>query len=346
MYTSGTTGRPKGAMLTHQGLLRNGRMATDWLLGLAESDVALAVMPLFHVGGMWYYFFPAFAHGCTTVLLPEFSAGAVVDAVPKYGVTYAHLVPTMINALLAQPGMADADFSRFRVVFYAGSSMPLELLRRAMATLPHSAFLQSYGSTETGVITALTSRDHREAFNSADEARLRTCGTPLHCEIRILEADSNGIGEIAVRSDRIMAGYWKNPIATEAAMAGEWLRTGDLGSIDERGYLTIIDRKNDMIVSGGENIYPREVEDALYEDSAILEAAVFGVPDPHWVEQVAAAVVLVPGAKATAAELHERLRARLASYKCPKTIFFCDQLPKSGTGKILRKELTRRYAGA
>jgi fatty-acyl-CoA synthase len=215
-----------------------------------------------------------------------------------------------------------------------------------MATLPHSAFLQSYGSTETGVITALTSRDHREAFNSADEARLRTCGTPLHCEIRILEADSNGIGEIAVRSDRIMAGYWKNPIATEAAMAGEWLRTGDLGSIDERGYLTIIDRKNDMIVSGGENIYPREVEDALYEDSAILEAAVFGVPDPHWVEQVAAAVVLVPGAKATAAELHERLRARLASYKCPKTIFFCDQLPKSGTGKILRKELTRRYAGA
>jgi len=346
MYTSGTTSQPKGAMLTHQGLLRNCRAATEWLLGIEDTDVALAAMPLFHVGGMWYYFFPAFARGCTTVLLPEFSASAVVDAVVNDGVTYAHLVPTMINAFVAHPTLADVDLSRFRLVFYAGSSMPIKLLRRAMATLPYCAFLQSYGSTEAGIITCLTPQDHSEAFNGTNEAHLRTCGKPLHCEVRLLNADDAGIGEIAVRSDRIMAGYWRNSAASKAAMVDEWLHTGDLGSIDERGYLTIIDRKNDMIVSGGENIYPREVEDALYRDPVILEAAVFGIPDPYWVEQVVAAVVLMPGMTATAEELRERLRPCIAAYKCPKKIYFCDQLPKSGAGKVLRKELRWRYAGA
>jgi acyl-CoA synthetase (AMP-forming)/AMP-acid ligase II len=345
MYTSGTTGKPKGAMLTHRGLLRN-CMAAVGMLGIEETDVALAATPLFHVGGMWYHLFPSFARGCTIVLLPEFSVADMVDAVAKDSVTFAHLVPTMISALLSQPCVSNADFSRFRLVYYAGSSIPLELLRKAMAALPSCAFLQSYGSTEAGIVTLLRPQDHREALGSPNGGRLRTCGTPLDCEVRILDVGADGIGEIAIRSDRTMAGYWRNPAATKAAMSGGWLRTGDLGSIDDRGYLTIIDRKNDVIVSGGENVYPREVEDALYRDPAVREAAVFGIPDPHWVERVAAAVVLTPGATATAKDLSQRLRTRLAGYKCPKTIFLCDQLPKSGAGKILKKELRRRYAGA
>jgi acyl-CoA synthetase (AMP-forming)/AMP-acid ligase II len=345
MYTSGTTGRPKGAMLTHAGLLANCRAAVEWMLGLEEHDVALAAMPLFHVGGLWYHLFPAYAAGCTTVLLPEFAPAEVLTAIEKHGVTYAHFVPTMINALIHHPAVGATDLSRLRVVYYAASSMPVDLLRKAMATFPHCDFMQGYGSTEGGMITALTAEDHRAALTSpAAAARLATCGQPLHCELRILDPDKDGIGEVAVRSNRTMSGYWRDPAATAAVMRDGWFRTGDLGTLDADLYLTIAERKNDMIVSGGENVYPREVENALYQDPAVLEVAVFGLPDPHWVERVVAAVVLKPGAAATADELRQRARTRLAGYKCPKTIFLCDSLPKSGAGKILKKELRRMYA--
>ncbi len=345
MYTSGTTGRPKGAMLTHGGLMRNTRAAADWMLGLRPDDVALACMPLFHVGGLWYHLFPAYALGCTTVLLPEFSAPRVLAALARHGVTYAHFVPTMINALLADPAIQDTDLSRLRLVYYAASSIPVHMLRRAMAAFPHCDFMQGYGSTEAGMITELTAEDHRDALASPEgAARLLTCGRALHCGLRILDPDRHGIGEIAMRSDRSMAGYWRNPDATAAAMQDGWYRTGDLGRLDAAGYLTIADRKNDMIVSGGENVYPREVEDALYRDPAVLEAAVFGVPDPHWVERVTAAVVLRPGVAASAEEIAASLRGRLAGYKCPKRIVICDGLPKSGSGKILKTALRRLYA--
>jgi long-chain acyl-CoA synthetase len=344
MYTSGTTGKPKGAMLTHGGLMRNCCAAADWMLGLRPSDVALAAMPLFHVGGMWYHLFPAFASGCTTILAPEFSAGNILALMERYGVTYSHFVPTMINALVNHPGISKTDLSKLRIVYYAASTMPVELLRKAMVTFPRCEFMQGYGSTEAGMITALTAEDHRQAAATDDrKALLSSCGRPLRCEVDILDADSIGIGEIAVRRDRAMAGYWRNPTATNAVMHGGWLRTGDLGTLDKAGYLTIADRKHDMIVSGGENIYPREVEDALSEDPCVLEAAVFGLPDPHWVEKVAAAVVLRPGHSSTPDEMRDRVRSRLASYKCPKQIFVCDDLPKSGAGKVLKKQLRQIF---
>jgi long-chain acyl-CoA synthetase len=334
LYTSGTTGRPKGVKLTHGGLLRNARAAADTMLGLREDDVALAVMPLFHVGGMWYHQFPAFARGCTSIVLPEFSPAGVLTALERHGVTYAHLVPTMINALVHDPLIADANLSRMRRVYYAGSSIAPDLLRSVMAAFPHCTFMQGYGSTEGGMITALTGDDHRDALVAPEQAyKPRTCGRPLACEVKVLAPGADGIGEIAVRSDRTMRGYWRNPKATAEAFDGGWLRTGDLGLIDAGGYVTIADRKHDMIVSGGENVYPREVEDALAADPAVLEVAVFGVPHPHWVEQVTAAVVLRPGVAATADELLRRVRTRLAGYKCPKEIFLRDRLPKSGAGK-------------
>jgi acyl-CoA synthetase (AMP-forming)/AMP-acid ligase II len=346
MYTSGTTGKPKGAMLTHGGLMRNCSAVTDWMLGLRPSDVALAAMPLFHVGGMWYHLFPAFVSGCTTILAPEFSAANILALMEKHGVTYSHFVPTMISALVNHPNVAKTDLSKLRIVYYAASTMPVELLRKAMATFPHCEFMQGYGSTEAGVITALTAEDHRHAVVADNrKARLSSSGRPLHCEVDILAADGSGIGEIAVRSDRAMAGYWRNPTASNAVMNGGWLRTGDLGVLDEDGYLTIADRKHDMIVSGGENIYPREVEDALSQDPCVLEAAVFGIPDPHWVETVAAAVVLRPGHSSSPDEMRERVRSRLAGYKCPKQIFVCDDLPKSGVGKVLKKKLRQIYGG-
>lgn len=344
MYTSGTTGKPKGAMLTHGGLMRNCHAAADWMLGLKDSDVALAAMPLFHVGGLWYHLFPAFSRGCTCVVLPEFSTERVMTALQAHAVTYVHLVPTMINALINHPDINRLDLSQLRTIYYAASSIPIDMLQRAMQTFPHCDFMQGYGSTEAGMITALAAEDHRAALaSSAAATRLATTGRALHCELRILDVDKDGIGEIAVRSDRTMCGYWNDAQATDMAMAQGFLRTGDLGSIDDDGYVTIADRKHHMIVSGGENVYPREVEDALYEEPAVLEAAVFGLPDPHWVEKVAAAVVLRSGMDVSADELKRRLRARLAGYKCPKDIYFIDVLPKSGAGKILKQDLRRRY---
>ncbi len=180
MYTSGTTGRPKGAMLTHGGLLRNCRAAADTMLALREDDVALAAMPLFHVGGMWYHLIPAYARGCTSVILPEFSAAEVLATIEKRGITYSHFVPTMIHALVNHPAVPSTDLSRLRLVYYAASSMPVDLLRKSMATFPHCEFLQGYGSTEAGMIAVLTAEDHRNALASPQAAaRLATSGKPL-----------------------------------------------------------------------------------------------------------------------------------------------------------------------
>jgi acyl-CoA synthetase (AMP-forming)/AMP-acid ligase II len=347
MYTSGTTGRPKGVELTHGGLIRNVQTAATALLSLTEDDVVLAVMPFFHVGGMWYHAFPAYARGCTSIVQSEFTPAGVMSAIERHGITVAHLVPTMISALVNDPGLAKANLSSLRLMYYAGSSISEELLRKAMAALPRCGFVQSYGSTEGGVITALTEDDHRDALAQPHHARrLLSSGRAVGCDVKVMDVSPDGIGEIAVRSDRTMLRYWRNPAATEQAFTSGWFRTGDLGVVDKVGYVTIADRKNDMIVSGGENVYPREVEDALARDPDILEVAVFGVPDPHWVEKVTAAVVLRPGSSAAETELLRRVRARLAGYKCPKQIFLRDGLPKNGAGKILRSELKRIYGSS
>ena len=349
MYTSGTTGKPKGAALTHRALLANCRAGIA-SLGLDRDDVTLAVMPLFHVGSMWYHLFPSFARGCTSVILPDFEPGAVLAAMREQRVTNMQLVPTMIQRVLASPQIRDLDCSRLRTFHYAASTIPVALLRRAIEVFRGCGFVQGYGSTEAGMIAALMPEDHVRAVRDPAFAELlASCGRPLPgVNVRIAGADGEDcpagtVGDILVQSAHTMSGYWRDPEATRLAMSGGWLATGDLGRIGEAGFLTIVDRKHDMIVSGGENVYPSEVENVLYQDPEVLEAAVFGLPDAVWVEKVTAAVVLRPGRSATAGDIIGRARAQLAAYKCPKTIIFAESLPKNAAGKVLRKELRQQY---
>ncbi len=345
LYTSGTTGKPKGAELTHRGLLQNARAAVGEVLHLREDDVALVPMPLFHVGGMWYHLFGSFLAGCTTVLTTEFEPRMVLAALASHRVTNTHLVPTALHAVLGQPDFRQYDLSQLRIMYYAASSMPVELLRRAMAALAHCSFIQGYGSTEAGMVSWLSEEDHRRAVQPGNEHLLLSCGKALTGVTVGLAGAQDGIGEIVVRSSATMARYWNNPEATADAIRGGGLRTGDLGRCDAEGFIYIVDRKNDMIVTGGENVYPREVEDVLFRHPAIAEAAVFDLPDPRWVQRVVAAVVLHDGAAESADSLIATLKPQLAGYKCPKQIFIAGDLPKNGAGKVVRRLLRERYAG-
>jgi acyl-CoA synthetase (AMP-forming)/AMP-acid ligase II len=344
LYTSGTTGAPKGAELTHRGLLLNCAGAITDMLQLTAADVTLAPMPFFHVGGMWYHLFPSFAAGCTTVIMPQFDPQGVLALMAEHRVTNTHLVPTMIHALLEQPNIGEFDLSELRLMYYAASSMPTETLKRATATFACD-FAQGYGSTEGGMVTRLTPEDHRKARGGRDDLLL-SCGPPLaSVEVRIAppgNSEDDTVGEIMVRSPMTMARYWRNPDATAATIQDGWLRTGDLGRIDEEGYLYILDRKSDMIVTGGENVYPREVEDIMLQDADVLEVAVFDLPDARWVQKVVAAVVPRDAALDPDALLL-RVRQKLAGYKCPKQIFVTDSLPKNAAGKVLRKVLRESY---
>lgn len=350
VYTSGTTGAPKGVTLTHAGVLGNSRTAAREMLGLTPQDHAMAVMPLFHVGGMWYHMFPSLASGCTTLILPEFSPTTVLRELSERRITNVHLVPTMIAALLQQPDVQEHDLSCVRLMFYAASSMPPELLRQAMRVFSACGFAQAYGSTEGGVITVLDSEDHVRARQHSGEHLLLSCGRPMEGrKLRIV--DGNGrrlamgaIGEIEVHSPDVMQGYWNDEAATRRVLHGGWLATGDLGYQDGEGFVYIADRKNDMIVTGGENVFPSEVEGHLFADPDIQEAAVFGIPDPKWVERVVAAVVLKPGRAISPDQIVDRLKERVAGYKCPKEIYFVETLPKSAVGKVLRKQLRIQFA--
>ena len=237
-------------------------------------------------------------------------------------------------------------------MFYAASSMPAELLRKAMSVFSHCGFAQAYGSTEGGVITVLDRDTHERARTECGEHLLLSCGRPMTGrELRIVDAAGQqvalgAIGEIEVRSPDLMQGYWSDELASRRGLRGGWLVTGDLGYQDGEGFIYIADRKNDMIVTGGENVFPSEVEGHFYADPDIQEAAVFGVPDPKWVERVVAAVVLKPGHQASESDLIERLKTRVAAYKCPKQIHFVTSLPRSAVGKVLRKQLRSEFSPA
>ncbi|QFZ85126.1 AMP-binding protein [Variovorax paradoxus] len=348
IYTSGTTGAPKGVAMTHAGVMGNCAAAAQELK-LTDADITMAVMPLFHAGGMWYHLFPSFASGTTSLLLSDFDPATILRELQVRRITNVHLAPTMIAALLSNPSAASADLGSVRVLFYAASSMPPELLRRAMQTFPRCGFVQGYGSTEAGVVTILRADAHRRAMEPGGEYLLASCGLPYPGRlVRVVddagvELPQGEVGEVEVHSPDLMQGYWLDDQATVRALHGKWLKTGDLGRLDLQGFLYIVDRKNDMVVTGGENVFPTEVESYLYRDQDVEEAAVFGIPDPAWVERVVAAVVLRPGSTATGEELVRRLRTQLAGYKCPKEIFVVNHLPKSAVGKVLRKELRRRF---
>ena len=242
------------------------------------------------------------------------------------------------------PDVGKTDLSKLRIVYYAASSMPVELLRKAMATFPHCSFMQGYGSTEGGMITALTAEDHRQAVARmiAKRRRRPAAGRSIARSIFVTPIRT-GIGEIAVRSDRTMAGYWRNPAATEAVMTDGWFRTGDLGRLDQDGYLTIADRKNDMIVSGGEKSIRAKWKMHCRRTRRCIEAAVFGLPDPHWVEKVVAAVVLSPGHSTTPTKCGIGSDRDWPATSARKQIFLCDNLPKSGAGKVLKRQLRQIF---
>jgi acyl-CoA synthetase (AMP-forming)/AMP-acid ligase II len=345
LYTSGTTGHPKGAELTHANLF--GVMAIG-VLGfgsLAPADVGLVCMPLYHIGGAGYALCLVFA-GMTSVVTREFDPTQILRLLREWCVNHAFFVPAMLNFLLQHPDCAGTDFTHLRAILYGASPIPEDLLRAAMARFGCS-FVQAYGLTETtGAICLLSGDDH-----VAGGKRLRSCGLPVFgCEIRIVDESGRDcamgeVGEILIRGESVMKGYWNRPEATAEAIRDGWFHSGDAGYFDEDGYLFIQDRVKDMIVSGGENVYPAEVESVLFSHPGVADAAVIGVPDERWGEAVKAVVVAAAEAAVTEADLLEHCRGRIAGYKRPKSVDFVDSLPRNPTGKVLKRVLRERYWG-
>ncbi|NMM26918.1 MAG: long-chain-fatty-acid--CoA ligase [Glaciimonas sp.] len=343
-FTSGTTGLPKGAMVSHRNLTANAfnQFVAD---GSRREDVNLVSTPMYHMGAV----FMAITYmmlGCTQVILDAFDPARWLDAVERRKASVALLVPTMINAVLNHPGLAQSDLSSLRCVFYGGGPMPATVLQRALQRL-RCGFTQGYGLTETLEATFLVASDHVLGGSALQEKRLASAGREaVDAEVRIVDAAGRdlapgAVGEVLVRSRSVISGYWGMPEETANAIRDGWFHTGDLGYLDEERYLFLVDRIKDMVISGGVNIYTKEVESVLYDHPAVLEAAVIGLPDEEWGEVVSAAVVLRAGTSASAAELIEHCRQSLSSYKKPRIVAFLDELPKNPSGKILKRELRR-----
>lgn len=349
LYTSGTTGHPKGAMLSNRSLLALRQQTPDALMPTwnrwSADEVALVAMPVFHISGSGWGLW-SLQHGGKAVVVREFDPHQLFDLLTRHRITKIMMVPTAMKILCDHPGAADADFSFLHTICYGGSAIPLDLMRQAIA-LFGCGFAQMYGMTETaGTVVGLPPEDHDPQGN----VRMRSVGIPLPgVSVRVLdeagqEVIPGAIGEIAIRSPSTMIGYFNRPDATaETLDAQGWLRTGDAGYLDADGYLYLADRIKDMIITGGENVYPAEVENALYSHPHVADVAVIGVPDAKWGEAVKAIVVPVEGASPEPAALIAWARDRIAAYKAPKTIDFRDSLPRNPSGKILRRVLREEY---
>ncbi len=350
LYTSGTTGVPRGALYTHFRKLDNTRIKA-LEMGAKPGDRHVMVLPFFHIGGDSHVW-PFFIVGGCNVIMPQksFDPVAVLQTIQNEKATDMQIVPTQLNSLLSCQDLKAYDLSSLQRIYYAASPMPVELLRRGLAVFG-SIFSQGYGQSESGPqICALPRKAHQVLNRPAEEQKvLSSCGQPsLGVHVRVV--DENGsdvapgtVGEIIAQSDSIMAEYWRRPDETKETIRDGWLHTGDMGFYDEKGFIYIVDRKKDMIVSGGENVYSREVEDVLYTHPAVAEVAVIGIPDPVWVERVHALVVLKAGAEATEEEMINFCRKHIARFKAPKGVEFMDSLPKSPQGKILKKEIRQKY---
>ncbi len=347
MYTSGTTGRPKGAILTHRAVtaqLHQGATAFGGNIG----DRTLIVAPMYHAAASLASFVTVQGGG-TLYIQEDFAPAEAVRALSEERIAIALLVPAMIQfCLVAVPDVAKRSYDSLKVMIYGASPISEQTLRQAMEVF-RCDFIQGYGMTETtAAATYLMPDAHRRAM-SGEPKLLLSAGRPLlGTDVRIVDdkgrALPNGsIGEVAVRGPQLMRGYWNLPQATAEALRDGWMHTGDAGVIDDEGFLYIQDRVKDMIVSGGENVYPREVEDVLYQHPAVAEAAVIGVPDVTWGEAVKAIVVRRPGAQVTAEELLEHCKGRLGGYKRPRSIDFSEALPRNPSGKVLKKELREPY---
>lgn len=349
LYTSGTTGTPKGVMLSHRNLLsgrREGMGArmpwNEWL----EDDVNLVALPLGHIGGVGWAIVGYF-NGATTIVHRDFVPQNVLDAMAQDGISKMFLVPTAIQMLLMMPNVRSLAFPRLRHILYGASPIALDLLRQATEVFG-CGFCQQYGMTETcGTIVYLPPEDHDPAGNE----RMRSAGLPMPgVEIRIVHPQTRAVlpprevGEVETRSVANMVGYWKREEATAETVDSEgWLRTGDAGYLDEHGYLYIHDRFKDMICTGAENVYPAEVESAIFGRTGVQEVAVIGVPDDKWGEAVKAVVVRVPGSEISAEDVIAHAKERIAGFKVPKSVDFVAALPRTPSGKVMRRALRDPY---
>ena len=346
--TSGTTGRPKGALRTHHHNCLNALSAAIEV-GLGPDDRVLLLFPFYHVT-----FEDRFCHlmmGNTFVLRREgsFDPAQVLDLLSTHRITICQFVPTMVSSMLENKDIEAYDLSALRLILYAAAPMPVELLKKAMGRFK-CGFMQFYGQTETGPMTTiLRPEDHILEGAPHKVERLASCGRPV-LNFDAMVVDETGqevapgqVGELVVRSESAVSGYWELPEESEATMRDGWLHTGDFARTDDEGFIFIVDRKGDMIISGGKNIYPREIEEVLYQHPEVREAMVIGVPDPHWGESVKAIVVLNNGVKVEAQEIIDHCKQNLASYKKPKTVEFWDSLPKSPTGKLLKRVVRDKF---
>jgi long-chain acyl-CoA synthetase len=348
LYTSGTTGRPKGAMLTHSNILTTRKLAAQADMAWnrwGPDDVSLVAMPVAHIGGTGWGVV-GLVNGAKGVVAREFDPTKVLDFIEKDRVSKMFMVPAALQIVVRLPRAREVDYSRLTHILYGAAPIPLDLLRECIEVFG-CGFVQQYGMTETtGTVVYLPPEDHDPAGN----ARMRSAGLPMPgAELKIVGENGqtlgpNEVGEVAVRSPANMAGYWKLPEATADTIDSDsWLRTGDAGYIDADGYLFIHDRVKDMIISGGENIYPAEVESAVYGHPHVAEVAVIGVPDDKWGEAVKAVVAAKPGVTPDAEDIIAFARTRIAHFKAPKSVDFVDALPRNASGKILRRELRAPY---
>ncbi len=337
LYTSGTTGKPKGAELTHRNLALNAERSSSDVMEMTSDDVIMGCLPLFHVFGLTCGLGAATRVGATLTLIPRFDPGKALEVVARDRVTIFQGVPTMYAAMLHHQGAASADTTSLRTCVSGGSAMPAEVMREFEETFG-CRILEGYGLSETSPVAS---------FNMPDRpTKPGTIGVAIPgCEMKLVDIDGKdvpaggGVGEIAIRGDNVMKGYWNKPEATRDAIPDGWFRTGDLATVDDDGYYTIVDRKKDMIIRGGLNVYPREVEEVLYTHPDVLEVAVVGIPDDLMGEEVGAAVALKPGAGSSLDDVQSWVRERIAAYKYPRRLWQLDELPKGPTGKILRREV-------
>jgi fatty-acyl-CoA synthase len=350
-YTSGTSGKPKGVLLTHRNVFFNAVNFTIGL-GLTDRDVQLHTIPLFHANG-WGTPHALTWVGGTHVMIKKFEPEAVFRQIAQEGVTLAAMVPTMVSMLLNSPELSNHDLTSLERLVVGGAPSPPAFVGQVEEKLG-CTYIASYGMTETcPVLTFATMKEHLRNLPEERQRALKArAGLPVpSVDLRVVDEegrdvapDGTAIGEVVVKSNVVMAGYWKDPETTAATVDEEgWFHTGDMATIDEEGYIQIADRKRDIIVSGGENISSLEVERVLYSHPAVLEAAVIAVPDEFWGEVAKAIVVLKPRQSATAEEIVEHCRCKLAGYKVPKSVDFVEELPKGGTGKILKPVLKEKY---
>jgi long-chain acyl-CoA synthetase len=336
LYTSGTTGKPKGAELTHANLSRNAEVSSRTTCEIAAGDVVFSGLPLFHSFGQTVAMNASLRVGACLALVPKFDPGEALATIQRDRVTHFYGVPTMFGALLHHPERERYDTSSLRTCITGGASMPVEVLR-SFEEVFGCIVLEGYGLSETSPVSSSNHPDK--------ERKPGSIGTPIEgVEMRVVDendepVEQGEVGEIVIRGHNIMKGYWQRPDATEEAMRGGWFHSGDMARTDEDGYFFIVDRKKDLIIRGGYNVYPREVEEVLYEHPKIREAAVVGVPHDEWGEEIGAAVVLHEGEELGPEEVSAYVKERIAAYKYPRVVWFLDDLPKGPTGKILKREI-------